>query len=133
MIAAFWLVAAHAQSLEVEVSGVEGVGQIGCAIFATPEGFPSEAAKAQWSVQVDASAAKNGVVVCRFDGVDAARIAVAVRHDRNGNGRLDTNFVGQPREPYGFSRDAPLRTFGPPTFDDAAVTRSSTLKVRLRE
>lgn len=39
--------------------------------------------------------------------------------DVNGNGQLDTNLVGKPTEPYGFSRNARGR-FGPPDWDDAA-------------
>jgi uncharacterized protein (DUF2141 family) len=46
--------------------------------------------------------------------------ALAVIHDENGNGKLDT-FAGIPREGYGFSRNAPVR-FGPPRFAAARFT-----------
>ncbi|MEQ8661254.1 MAG: DUF2141 domain-containing protein [Gammaproteobacteria bacterium] len=39
--------------------------------------------------------------------------AVRVFQDINGNGKLDTNLVGRPTEPWGFSNDA-SGTFGPP-------------------
>jgi uncharacterized protein (DUF2141 family) len=45
--------------------------------------------------------------------------AVAVFEDINGNGKLDTNFLGIPKEPVGTSRDA-KGNFGPPKFVDAA-------------
>ena len=45
---------------------------------------------------------------------------VTVIHDRNANGKLDSNIVGIPTEPYGASRDARGR-MGPPAFEDAAV------------
>ena len=51
--------------------------------------------------------------------VAPGRYAVQVMHDRNGNGKLDTNIVGIPTEPYGFSNDAPAN-FGPPEFAAAA-------------
>ena len=35
--------------------------------------------------------------------------------------RSDRNLIGIPKEDYGFSRDAASR-FGPPKFDDAAIT-----------
>jgi len=38
-------------------------------------------------------------------------------HDLNGNGELDTNFVGLPQEPYGFSNNA-TANFGPPKWND---------------
>jgi uncharacterized protein (DUF2141 family) len=43
--------------------------------------------------------------------------AIAVIHDENGNGRLDT-FAGIPREGVGFSRNPVLR-FGAPSFKSA--------------
>lgn len=45
--------------------------------------------------------------------------AIAIIHDENGNGKLDT-FMGLPREGVGFSRNAPIR-FGPPAFRSASV------------
>ena len=38
-------------------------------------------------------------------------------HDENNNKKLDTNWVGIPKEGYGFSNDA-KGYFGPPTFED---------------
>ena len=38
--------------------------------------------------------------------------------DENGNGKLDTNFIGMPKEGVGASNDAAGK-FGPPKFDDA--------------
>jgi len=48
--------------------------------------------------------------------------AIAVIHDENGNGKLDT-FAGIPREGFGFSRN-PIITFGPPSFAAARFTVS---------
>ena len=47
--------------------------------------------------------------------------------DINGNKELDSNIVGAPTEPYGFSRDA-RGLFGPPSFADAAfvIKKDST-------
>ena len=39
-------------------------------------------------------------------------------HDVNNNGKLDTNLVGIPKEPYGFSNGEKGR-FGPPSFEDS--------------
>jgi len=46
--------------------------------------------------------------------------AVAAFHDTNGNGELDRNFFGMPKEPYGFSNDA-RGVFGPASWQDARV------------
>ncbi|MEO0601452.1 MAG: DUF2141 domain-containing protein [Myxococcota bacterium] len=124
--------AAQAQSVDVQVHGVEGGGKVGCALYVSEDGFPDEDAKAAVAVEVAASTARDGIVVCRFEQVPAARIAVAVRHDVDGDGKLDTNLLGIPKEPYGFSNNAPLRTFGPPRFEDASVARTPRIRVDLR-
>ena len=54
-----------------------------------------------------------------FADVPHGRYAVAVIHDRNGNGKLDTRLGLLPTEPVGFSNGAKVR-FGPPQFRDAA-------------
>ncbi len=43
--------------------------------------------------------------------------AIKVHHDVNNNDKMDTNFIGIPKEPYGFSNDA-RGTFGPPSYED---------------
>ncbi len=45
--------------------------------------------------------------------------AASVVHDENSNDELDTNFIGIPKEGYGFSRNA-AGSMGPPKFRDAA-------------
>lgn len=54
-----------------------------------------------------------------FDGIAPGRYAISAYHDRDKDGRLDTNFVGAPSEPVGFSNGARIR-FGPPKFEQAA-------------
>lgn len=44
--------------------------------------------------------------------------AIAVYHDKNENGKIDTNFLGIPKEDYGFSNDARGR-FGPASWQDS--------------
>lgn len=56
----------------------------------------------------------------RIENLAPGRYAVITFHDENGNGRLDKNFWGVPKEPYGFSNDA-QGFLGPPRFEDAAI------------
>ena len=55
-----------------------------------------------------------------FAGLAPGDHAVSVCHDQNNNGRLDTNPIGVPSEPLGFSRNA-TGMMGPPKFADAAI------------
>lgn len=54
-------------------------------------------------------------------GLAPGRYAIAAFQDLNRDGRLGTNPVGIPNEPFGFSSDARAR-FGPPSFEAAAFT-----------
>ena len=65
--------------------------------------------------------AKTGETVVQLGNIPPGDYGVMVYQDVNNNGRVDNNFVGIPREPYGFSRNA--RPFlSKPGFDDVKVT-----------
>jgi len=64
--------------------------------------------------------ARAGFVMVDVPNVPAGTWAVLAYHDENSNKKLDTNFVGMPKEGYGFSNGAASR-FGPPSFKDAAI------------
>lgn len=56
-----------------------------------------------------------------LEGLPEGAYAVSLYHDENGNGRLDTNEMRIPIEPWGFSNDA-IGLFGPASFEDARFT-----------
>lgn len=60
-----------------------------------------------------------GTTIVIVPNVPPGRYAAQAFQDLNGNGKLDRNLLGIPREPIGISRDAPIH-FGPPKWDDAA-------------
>jgi len=64
-----------------------------------------------------------------FDHLDAGHYAVKVFHDENGNGRLDSNFLGVPSEGYGFSNNA--GRFGPASFEDAGFDLKADLGLNI--
>lgn len=131
MISAWLAAGALAQSLDVHVHGVVGQGTVGCALFVTDNGFPENDRKAHAAVQVDAATAESGVVVCRFPDIEARQVAVTVMHDRDDDGKLDTNWLGLPKEPYGFSNNVGLGTFGPPSFEATLVARAPRIRIDL--
>lgn len=59
-----------------------------------------------------------GTTVVTVPDVPPGRYAAQVFHDRNSNGKVDRALFGIPKEPIGFSRDAPVR-MSPPKFADA--------------
>ena len=61
-----------------------------------------------------------GPVVLNFKDVAPGKYAIKVFHDENENKKMDRNFLGIPKEGYGFSRDARGHR-GPPDFDAAMI------------
>ena len=47
------------------------------------------------------------------------KYAISIIHDENNNDKLDTNFIGIPKEGFGFSNN-PRIMFGPPSFEKAS-------------
>lgn len=106
---------AHAGDLVVVVENIKNDhGNVRTAVFNNAKDFPKTYTAGQFV------AAKSGTVSFIFKDLPAGQYAVSAIHDMNANGKLDTNFVGKPVEPYGFSREA-RGTFGPPAFEDAAI------------
>ncbi len=78
-------------------------------------------------------AAHEGTVSVVFKNVQPGEYAISVFHDVNGDGKLDVNFIGMPREGIGASNDA-SGTFGPPSYEKAKFTspRSDPVSVTMK-
>lgn len=106
---------AYAGSLVVVVENLKNdQGNVRAGLFNNPKDFTK-------TIYLGKSIpAKIGSVSFTFIDLPLGKYAVSAFHDINGSEKLDTNFVGKPVEPYGFSRDA-RGTFGPPLFEDAMI------------
>ncbi len=92
-------------------------GSVACALFESPEGFPIEFLRSATNVMV--IKVRKSQARCDFEDIPPGIYALAVIHDENMNGELDTNVLGIPKEGYGFSNDAKA-WFGAPSFPDAS-------------
>lgn len=107
---------AQGNVIQVEVVRLRSnKGQVSCSLYSSAEGFPKDGRKAVAHVVAPISEQK---AVCEFPGIQAGTYAVSVYHDENSNGKLDTNFLGIPREGVGASNNAKGH-MGPPKFDSA--------------
>jgi len=105
---------AAAATVEVRVSGVTaGKGKVNVALC-DKERFLKQCG---YSGSAPARAAET---VVTLKDVPAGTWAVLAYQDENENNELDRNFIGIPKENYGFSRNARGK-FGPPGFEDAAI------------
>ena len=120
----------EAADLRVDIQGVPVAGgRVLAALFNRAEDFPR--GKAIAANFADTAGPTASIL---FTDLAPGEYAVAAYHDANGNGRLDTNQLGQPVEAYGFSRDA-SGMMGPPRFTDAAVNVGGAdlaIKIKLR-
>lgn len=103
------------QPLIMALEGLRSTkGQILVCVTRVPRYFPDcsdDPDKRHFAV-----AARGGAVT--IGNVTPGDYAIAIVHDENGNGKLDT-FAGIPREGVGFSRNPVLR-FGAPSFRSAS-------------
>jgi uncharacterized protein (DUF2141 family) len=106
-------------SITIKIAGLRnGDGNLLIALFNAKKGFPGKYENAVKQTSITAAGAEH---VALFSDVPFGVYAVAVQHDENGNGKLDTNFLGMPKEGVGTSNN-PKSRFGPPSFDAASFT-----------
>jgi uncharacterized protein (DUF2141 family) len=122
--------AIQAAELIVKVNDVRTQkGQLLMAVFNSADAWDGKA-EAVASQALDAAATE---VDFHFPGLAAGRYAVSVMHDENGNGKLDSNFMGIPIEGYGFSNDPQVMRKA--TFEEAAFAvgaDDATIELHLR-
>ena len=112
-------VADEAPDLAVRLSGFRSDdGKVMVALFRGSDGFPTNPDKAFRSAITKIRGKRASV---DFADLPPGEYAVSVIHDENDNDKLDTNFLGIPKEGIGTSNNAKAR-FGPPKFRDAKFT-----------
>lgn len=100
-------------ALRVNIKGLrDNRGDVVCALFAAADHFPKRIDKAFSRTAAEIS---EGHAECEFSAVPPGIFAVSVFHDENSNGKLDTNWLGIPREGVGASNN-PKARMGPPKF-----------------
>lgn len=91
-------------------------GEILYLLFSSKKGFPDQDSYSLRSGKISVMEAKKlGLVL---SGLSKGDYALSVFHDENKNGKLDTNFLGIPKEGFAFSSN-PKIYFGPPSFEKA--------------
>jgi uncharacterized protein (DUF2141 family) len=113
VFAATLMVPVYAADLTIEIKGLASAnGKVLISLYDKADGWMRLGLKTGGVV-----AQKDGVTY-EFKDLPMGEYALSIHHDENGNGKFDTNPVGMPIEPYGFSNDA-MGNFGPPTFEQA--------------
>ena len=118
-IIALWIasstVFAESAQLEITVTNInQPDGTMFITIFKNPDNWLGEEAFRDLRFPVTSQEDSKFVIT----DIPPGTYAVSIFHDLNGNLDIDTNFIGIPKEPYGFSGE--VGKFGPPKFDKAS-------------
>jgi uncharacterized protein (DUF2141 family) len=123
---------AFAADLTVTVKNIRSnEGNIKIAVFPPNSGFPYKHENAVERVIVDIVDKEASYT---FTNMDEGSYAVAIFHDLDNNDDLNTNRLGIPAEPFGFSNNPRLIT-GPPTFRKCRVNlkNDKTINIFLKK
>ena len=103
--------------LMVRVVGLRNnKGDVHCTLFASAEDFPTN--DDQMGISVTAPIVSQ-TALCEFRALAPGRYAVVLFHDEDADGKFKRDWLGLPKEGYGFSNDAPARWHAP-SFDAAS-------------
>jgi uncharacterized protein (DUF2141 family) len=126
--------AADDASLTIELSGLsEAEGNVYIAVYDNPEDWLGDEVAVGVEVSIT-EALVDEMVVASLD-LPPGEYAISIYYDANGNGELDTNFIGIPKEPVALSNNAKAK-FGPPKYKDAVFTLSAeglTQRIQMNE
>jgi uncharacterized protein (DUF2141 family) len=116
MTAAATASAQQGNTISAPIQGLRNnVGEVRCGLFNSDATFR----KPGQQMMGVAVPIVNQQATCVFNNVPPGTYAIAAFHAEKNETQLQTNFLGIPKEGYGFSRN-PSTTFGPPGFSDAA-------------
>ena len=118
---------AQKSNLEIEISGIKKVqGKIQIAIYNDSTVFP-EKGKAYRVAYFKVISKEMTVEINELPHND---YAVVLFHDLNNDEECNLNFIGIPKEPYGFSNNA-RPVLKAPSFDAAKIILDSNKKIRI--
>lgn len=116
--------------LKVEIVGIEKPqGALLVAVYDSADSFPKDG-KAMKEIRVPVSADR---VSFKVEDLPPGTYAVALCHDVNDDGEFNTNFIGMPLEPYGFSNDA-KPGLSAPSFSSSSfeLRKSTSIRITLQ-
>ena len=126
-----------ANIIEIEFENLtprKGVLQIG--VFKRGSGFPKAKANAAYKKTINLKNINSKKLRVVFEDVDLNEFAVGSFQDFNKNKKIDKNFLGIPKEPFGFSNN-PRLISGPPNFTKCRVKFGKkdkvSIKIRLKK
>ncbi|MDC6366267.1 MULTISPECIES: DUF2141 domain-containing protein [Flavobacteriaceae] len=114
-------------TISVHINNVDSAsGQVNVAVYDSDDTFLSF----EEVLKTGSAPAHEGQVTLKIEDLPIGEYALAVFHDKNGNGKLDTNWLGIPKEKVAFSK-AKMKTFGPPRYRECAFVVTSDYEISI--
>jgi uncharacterized protein (DUF2141 family) len=114
-------------NLTVNIAGLNtNKGSLLVGVYSTKEDFLKKPFKSDVIKVVN----KKSMVI--FKDIPKGEYAVSFVHDENDNKKMDTNFIGIPKEDFGCSNNA-TGVMGPPKYEDAKfqLTKNKTINIKI--
>ncbi len=115
--------------LTIKVSNIEKIkGEIKIGVFNTGTNFLKEGhAIKNYSIKVE-----NSTAVLTIKDLPKGEYAITMYHDQNSDNVCNRNFIGIPKEPYGFSNNI-KPSMSAPKYEDCKfdLTENKTLHIKL--
>ena len=120
----------YASEIEVSLENLRSQkGEVLYLLFAAEKGFPDQAGNSLIKGSIPAREAhERGIMI---NGLVDGEYALSIFHDENSNHKLDTTFIGIPKEGFGFSQN-PYVFFGPPSFNKAKFVLKTRTKLKVK-
>jgi uncharacterized protein (DUF2141 family) len=113
-------------SINLSISGMKSdKGDVYVALYNSEKSFLKKTFKATIAKVTDKKASAT------FTGLPKGMYAISVFHDKNDNKKMDTNFLGIPKEPIGMSNDAKA-FMGPPKYKDAKFMVDKNINMTIK-
>ena len=114
-------------TINIEVSNIKNQkGSMVIGLYNIEKTFPIEIEKYRGLIlNANATTLKG-----QFKNIPNGTYAIALFHDENSNRILDKNFLGIPKEGYGFSNNAKA-LFSAPSFDEAKFELNETTTIKI--
>ncbi|MGV8995128.1 MAG: DUF2141 domain-containing protein [Flavobacterium sp.] len=115
-------------TVTVDVPNIKGdKGTIQIAVFNKSESFPKVGGEYKL-VQFKISDGKSKFTI---KDLPDGEYAIAIHHDENSDGKMNTNMIGIPKEGYAFSKNFKPK-FSAPKFSDCAIRIDSDQKMTVK-
>jgi uncharacterized protein (DUF2141 family) len=114
-------------TINIEVSNIKNQkGSVVIGLYNIEKSFPIKTEEYQGLVLDTNATTLKG----QFKNIPKGTYAIALFHDENSNEILDKNFLGIPKEGYGFSNNAKA-LFSAPSFDKAKFELNETTDIKI--